>query len=189
VSKRAFLMIGVALVAVWATPGLAAEPAETQAVWTPREASFTYMGFTTRYSCEGLVSKVRSVLLSLGARRKDLIVYGTGCLDAGRPAPAPGVRIRMNVLTPAGSSADASPVAAHWKPVQVKLDTDPLGQAGECELVEQIKQHLLPLFATRDVQFKPDCVPHQLSAGGTRLNAEVLMADKDAFADRQASAP
>jgi hypothetical protein len=93
----------------------------------------------------------------------------------------------MNVLVPDGSSADAA-VAAHWKPVRVQLNADPLAEAGECELVEQIKQKLLPLFSTRDVEFKPNCVPHQLSPGGTRLHAEVLVADQSAPADRQASA-
>ncbi len=180
-SVRTFLKIGLAVVAVWAVPALAAElaetQAETQAVWTPKEASFTYMGFTTKYSCEGLVSKVKTVLLSLGARRSDLTVYGTGCLDPGRPAPAPGVKVRMNVLVPAGSSGDATAVAAYWKPVRVQLDSDPLSEAGECELVEQIKQKLLPLFSTRNVEFKPDCVPHQLSPGGTRLQAQVLVAE------------
>jgi hypothetical protein len=154
----------------------AADPAggATQAVWTPKEASFTYAGFTTRYSCEGLVSQVRAVLLSLGARRDDLVVIGTGCLEPGRPAPFPGVKVRMNVLTPAaGAAADA--VAAQWQPVRVRLDTDPLAEAGQCELVEQIKQKLLPLFATREVEFRPNCVPHQLSPNGTRLSAQVLL--------------
>jgi hypothetical protein len=178
-STRTFLKIGLALVAVWAAPARAAEQADTQAVWTPKEASFTYMGFTTRYSCEGLVSKVKSVLLSLGARRSDLKVYGTGCLEPGRPAPAPGVKVRMNVLVPAGSSSDgAAAVTAHWKPVRVQLNADPLAESGECELVEQIKQKLLPLFSTRDVEFKPDCVPHQLSPRGTRLSAEVLVTEQ-----------
>jgi hypothetical protein len=147
------------------------------AVWTPKQTSFTYMGFTTKYSCEGLASKVKSVLLSLGARREDLTVSSTGCLDAGRPAPAPGVRVRMSVLVPlgpAGLSTGESAVAARWTPVQVQLNSDPLREAGECELVEQIKQKILPLFATRNVEFRPNCVPHQLSPGGTRLIAEVL---------------
>jgi hypothetical protein len=185
------------LVSVYATVGLsvslpaaAADTAETEtpAVWTPKQTSFTYMGFTTKYSCEGLVSKVRSVLLTLGARREDLSVSGIGCFEVGRPAPLPGVRVRMNVLQPVtttGAAKGATPVVANWKPVQVQLNRDPLSEAGECELVEQIKQKLLPLFATRNVDFKSNCVPHQLKPGGTLLSAEVLM---PAPTDRQASA-
>jgi len=193
-SARSFATLAAMAFAVLA-PGAAAaadsaaDPtksagSDTQAVWTPKEASFTYAGFTTKYSCEGLVSQVRSVLLSLGARRDDLVVIGTGCLEPGRPAPFPGVKVRMNVLTPAGGAA-GKPIAAQWKPVRVRLDTDPLSEAGQCELVEQIKQKLLPLFATRDVEFKPNCVPHQLNPNGTRLSAQVLMPVQSA---RQASA-
>ena len=172
-SLSAFALVLVSGLAAAAQPADASEN-QTQAVWTSKEASFTYAGFTTKYSCEGLVSQVRSVLLSLGAQRKDLVVIGTGCLEAGRPAPFPGVKVRMKVLAPA-SGAAGDTVPAHWKPVQVRLDPDPLAEAGQCELVEQIKQKLLPLFSTRDVEFTPNCVPHQLNPNGTRLRAEVLM--------------
>src|SRR5690242_1482683 len=119
-SMRSFVTVAASALAVLG-PGLAAAadaaaiPAgsETQAVWTPKEASFTYTGFTTKYSCEGLVSQVRSVLLSLGARRDDLVVVGTGCLEPGRPVPFPGVKVRMNVLMPAGAAA-GNTVAAQW---------------------------------------------------------------------------
>ncbi len=177
---RPFLTLSVSALAVLGS-SLAAKAqaadaggSETQAVWTAKTASFTYAGFTTKYSCEGLESQVKSVLLSLGARRGDLVVTGTGCFEPGRPAPFPGVKVRMSVLQPAsGAAKDA--VAAQWKAVQVRLDTDPLAEAGQCELVEQIKQKLLPLFSARDIQFKPGCVPHQLNPNGTRLQAEVLM--------------
>jgi hypothetical protein len=175
-AAAALAVVGPVVVAAAAPAADPANPAgsETEAVWTPKEASFTYAGFTTKYSCEGLVSQVRSVLLSLGARRDDLVVIGTGCLEAGRPVPFPGVKVRMNVLMPASGTA-GNAVAAQWKPVRVRLDTDPLAEAGQCELVEQIKQKLLPLFATREVEFKPNCVPHQLNPNGTRLSAQVLV--------------
>ncbi len=174
-----------------ATPALSAD--NEPAVWKPRELSFVYMGFTTKYSCEGLVDKVRAVLLTLGAAR-DLTVYGTGCaVSAGRPAPMPGVRVRMKVLEPASSSplspgaAESAVVPAHWKWVELRLNADPVSESGECEFVEQIKQKVLPLFATRDTDFKSTCVPHQLNPSGTRLRAEVLLADEADKADRRAA--
>ena len=182
-SRGAFALALVSGIAAGAQPGDPGE-SQTQAVWTPKEASFTYAGFTTKYSCEGLISQVRSVLLSLGAQRSDLVVTGTGCFEPGRPAPFPGVKVRMKVLAPA-SGAASDTVAAQWKPVQVRLDPDPLAEAGQCELVEQIKQKLLPLFSTRDVEFTPNCVPHQLNPNGTRLRAQVLVPVQ---AQQQASA-
>ena len=62
------------------------------AVWTDKELTFVYQGFTTRYSCDGLRDKVRGVLLDLGAQKKGLKVMQLGCSSpSGRPDPFPGV--------------------------------------------------------------------------------------------------
>lgn len=150
------------------------------AAWTPKELRFVYQGFTTRYSCDGLREKVRSALLALGAR-KDLTVHEGACASPpGRTDPFPGVNIKMQVLTPLTATApapDATAVAAHWKTVDLRLNRDALSESGDCELIEQIKQSILPLFTTRHVEYSSNCVPHQLSAGGTQLRAEVLISD------------
>jgi len=149
------------------------------AVWTDKELTFIYQGFTTRYSCDGLRDKVRGVLLDLGAQKKDLKVMQLGCSSpSGRPDPFPGVRVKMRVLQPAAGTTDDKqvPVAAHWKPVNLKLDpftTD----SGECELVEQIRHKIVPLFATRNVDLKTNCIPHQATATRPTLRLEVLAAD------------
>ena len=154
----------------------AAVPADTQsAVWTPKELTFVFMGFTAHYSCDGLRDKVRHVLGELGAR-SDFKVDYYGCSSPfGAPDPFPGVRIKMQVLQPADEkSADA--VGAHWQRVDLHLDKDPVWEASDCELLEQIKQKILPLFATRQVDFASNCVPHQAYLG-TRLAAELLFPD------------
>jgi hypothetical protein len=152
------------------------------AVWTHKEFSFVYQGFTTKYSCDGLQDKMRTILLQFGARKQDLKVYGRGCVGrSGAPDPFPGVSVKMSVLVPADSSAaaDGEPaVPSHWKAVELKLDRSSLSEAGECELVEQVKQKVLPLFTSRNVDLRNNCVPHQLTPGGTRLTAEVLAADQ-----------
>lgn len=152
------------------------------AVWTQKEFRFVYQGFTTKYSCDGLRDKMRTILLELGARKKDLKIYESGCAArSGVPDPFPGVSVTMSVLVPADSSAAAggeAPVASHWKAVKLKLDSSSLSEAGECELVEQVKQKVLPLFTTRNVDLRNNCVPHQLTPGGTQLTAEVLAPDQ-----------
>jgi hypothetical protein len=169
-------------VTAWAAPHESgAPPARAEsAVWTPRELSFVYQGFTTTYSCDGLRDKVRSVLLELGAR-EDLQVSESPCLSLGRPDPFPGVRIKMNVLQPAAdesATAGTQSVPAHWKSVDLIPQRDAVSAAGDCELVEQVKQSILPLFATRNVEYSSNCVPHQLQIGATRLRAEVLVPDR-----------
>jgi len=167
------------------------------AVWTPKELHFVYMGFTSKFSCDGLADRMRQVLLLLGAR-SDLKVTPSGCTSPyGRPDPFPGVTIKMNVLTPAeaqgttGGSTNAAPVPAHWKLIDVNaaLSRDPLWQAGQCELLEQIKQSILPSFTTRNVHYQSTCVPKELTIGGTQLRAEVLVADEKAGAAPSAAPP
>src|SRR3984893_118688 len=159
--------------------GAAAARSES-AVWTPKEVTFVYQGFTTKYSCDGLRDKVRSVLLDLGAQKKDLKVQQLGCSSAsGRPDPFPGVRVKMKVLQPAAGTADdkGPPVAAHWKPVDLKLRDSFTTDSGECELVEQIRHKIVPLFATRNVDLKTNCIPHQATATRPTLKLEVLAPD------------
>jgi len=179
------------------TDGTATPAGAQAAVWTPKELTFVYQGFTSHYSCDGLLDKMRRVLVILGAR-KDLEIYSYGCTGGyGRPDSFPGVRIKMNVLKPAAeggassagtasggatsggaAGATAPSVPAQWKRVEVRLNRDPVWEAGDCELLEQIKAKILPQFTARNVDFSSNCVPHQLSAGGTWLRAEVLVADQ-----------
>jgi hypothetical protein len=170
------------VVPVWAANAGSAPAAagESQpAVWTDKELTFVYQGFTTRYSCDGLRDKVRGVLLDLGAQKKDLKVQELGCSSpTGRPDPFPGVRVKMRVLRPAsGTADDQTPVPAHWKPVDLKLRDSFTTDSGECELVEQIRHMIVPLFSTRNVDLKTTCIPHQATASRPSLKLEVLAPD------------
>jgi hypothetical protein len=171
-----------AIFAFFAYSSVRAESADDgqSAVWTQKEFKFVYQGFTTKYSCDGLRDKIREILLTFGAR-KDMQVNDWGCAgNSGVPDAFPGVAVKMNVLEPADAAkaAAAEPaVASHWKSVKVRLDRSSVSEAGECELVEQVKQKILPLFTTRNVDFRNMCVPHQLTPGGTQLSADVLIAD------------
>src|SRR5471032_1735561 len=116
------LTAAVILASVLCSPGRAEGAAgEQSAVWTQKEFKFTYQGFTTKYSCDGLRDKVRLILLTFGAR-KDLKVSEWGCAgNSGRPDPFPGVAVKMSVLEPsdpARAAGPAPPVAAHWKNVK-----------------------------------------------------------------------
>jgi len=176
----------------WAAENVPAPAGEPQsAVWTDKELTFVYQGFTTRYSCDGLRDKVRSVLLDLGAQKKDLKVMEMGCSSpTGRPDPFPGVRVKMRVLQPADSpdaakAADPTPVAAHWKPVDLKLRDSFTTDSGECELVEQIRQKIVPAFAARNVDLRTTCIPHQATVARPILKMEVLVPDTSKDAQQQ----
>jgi hypothetical protein len=61
--------------------------------------------------------------------------------------------------------------------VDSALARDPLWRAGQCELLEQIKQTILPMFSARNVHYQSNCIPNQLNVGATQLKAELLIAD------------
>jgi hypothetical protein len=169
----------VALALAFATSAMAwaASTGDRQpAVWKSQELTFTYVGFTSRYSCQGLLDKVADTLLALGARR-DMAVTSYSCSGMGRPEPFPGVRITVSTLTPAAEGAAGGTVEARWKTINLagpgKL------RPGDCELAEQIRDNILPLFTTRNVKAQLECVPHQEPAGNIALTADVLVLAKD----------
>ena len=179
----------LACASVWANPQPepAAASGRESAVWAPKELNFAYQGFTTRYSCDGLQERMRDVLLKLGAR-PDLRVRGYGCTQLVGPDPFAGVSIKMNVLQPAGKQGGPA-VPVHWQRVDLLTglyEHDPVDAAADCELIGQIKQKILPLFATRNVDYRSTCETHHLVPGGTRLKAEVLVADERTAADSAA---
>jgi hypothetical protein len=170
VVAAAGLLLGTA--AAWAAP-----PAVVEAVWSPRQVTFVYQGFTAHYSCDGLRDQIEGMLSRLGAR--ELKVRSQGCTRLIGVEPFPGVRVSMQVLVPAssGHGGKAGPVvAAHWQEVVLMPRNAGPQEQGNCELIEQFKETFLPLFTTRHISYRSNCIPHQLTLG-THLSAVVLMPD------------
>jgi hypothetical protein len=182
--------------AVWAAEGAQGAAGQSQpeaqaAVWTPKETQFTYMGFTTRYSCDGLRDTIKDWLLQLGARKDDLKINEQPCSgDPNVPNPFPGVKIKMSVLTPAPANlpVDTKTVPGQWQTVKLPYREFGINAAGQCELLEQFKQKILPLFTTRNVDLRASCVPHQLEPVGTKLQVDVLKTDQKKDPTKEASA-
>ena len=77
-------------VRVDAAESVAASADAQAAVWTPKELTFVFMGFTAHYSCDGLRDKIGHVLGELGARGDFKVDY-YGCSSRfGAPDPFPG---------------------------------------------------------------------------------------------------
>lgn len=162
-----------------AAPAAAAE-APVSGVWVENKVSFTHLGFTATYSCDGLADKLKRLLILSGARA-DAKAYGIGC-NAGRPTRLARADLTFYTLQPAESApppaagaAPQAPVPGVYKPVRFTGRTRDLGE-GDCELVEEFKNVLLPKFSTRAVDARFTCVPHQLSNGGINLSFESLTA-------------
>jgi hypothetical protein len=148
------------------------------AEWTRKELNFVYKhGFTTHYSCEGLRDKMQDILTRLGAA--DIRIRSTGCISLTGPDVFPGMQVRMNVLQPAHEWAIGHTVPAQWKKVDVLAGRDPVDAAGDCDLIAQIKQDVLPLFVTRNVHYSATCQKGAVLPGATRLTADILLPEKD----------
>jgi hypothetical protein len=164
-----------------ASPGLSVaaaaateDAASTAAEWHPQQMTLNYSGFTTLYTCDGLEDKVRQILLSFGAR-KDLKVRASGCNEGStRPSRIAWVRAEFNTLAPATDPAAAATVKSKWVKVRLEPNRPDFMGAGECELVEQMKDMLQKGFKLRNADYRTSCVPHQVSIADYSVTAEVL---------------
>ena len=167
-----------------ATPALSVSAADvttasasastTAAEWHPQQLTLNYSAFTTRYSCDGIEDKVREILLSFGAR-KDLTVRATGCNEgSSRPSRFAWVRAEFSTLAPATDPATGGAVKSVWTKVQLAPHRPDFMGAGECELVEQMKDMLQKGFQLRNADYRTSCVPHQVGMADYSVTAEVL---------------
>lgn len=148
--------------------------AQAPAVWREHEFSFTYMGFTTRYSCDGLRHKVTSILALLGARDKPE-VRASGCEIGGGVALAPRVHVRVALPEPAAPDARGAFDADRATVTLAPRRPGNLA-AGDCELVEQLRERVFPQLGVDVVAERTGCVPHQLGIGRPLVKLDVLRA-------------
>ena len=158
---------------------LAAVAESTPAIWKEKEFRFSYHGFTTNYSCDGLKYKVRMILAALGARANPQ-VRASGCEIGGGVAFAPHLQVNAAFpeALPAGGE-DAASFAARTEVVTLS-PRGPSGlETGDCELVEQLSHKVFPEISSRVLADKTACAPHQVSLGRPYMELEVLRAVAD----------
>ena len=146
-----------------------------QGVWLKHEYSFQYFGFTTTYSCDGLASKLRMLLIAAGARADAKSISGACVRGFGNPDKLARANLKFYTLAPAGNGKNASPsIDGVWRSVAfADLSPREVG-LGDCELIEQFRDKVLPMFTTRNVDSRMTCVPNQLSGSAINLQFEVL---------------
>ena len=145
-------------------PSLADDaPARQPGVWQKHEYSFVFLGFTSTYSCDGLADKIKVLLIAAGARRDSKSYPGACANGFGSPDKFARAELTFYTLAPNGTDTSAKPVDGVWRPV-VFADRSPRElTTGDCELVEQFRNSVLPMFTTRNVEDHTTCVPHQNS--------------------------
>jgi hypothetical protein len=167
------------------------------AVRVEREVELVYMAFTSFYSCDGLRSKVRRVLKSLGMG-EGLEIRVRNCIRVTGPEVMPALRIvaqapveaTPEVLAELEAGAGQRELVARVQGVapveatgqfparrrRVVLESDPLGdlQDGDCELVEHLRDRVFPKLGVRVVEDRTQCSPRQVTLGSIHTVVEVL---------------
>jgi hypothetical protein len=168
-------------------------------VWVEKDLAFTYMAFTSFYSCDGLRDKVRWVLKEIGARPGYKVLV-RACFNATGPEHMPRVEIRAALpmeATPellaeiakgetkreliaraTGRSEITTEATAQVPARRRQIRFDPTAtsriQPGDCELMQHLRDHVFVPFGIRMVENELDCVPKQITLNNIRLTIEVL---------------
>ena len=170
------------MAAVWTLAGSAAAAAASppadlvSGAWQHHKVTFNYVGFTTLYTCDGLEGHVRQILLHLGAR-KDAKVTASGCPGPfNTPTHTAWVNVDFYTLAPAPQGGAADTVKAHWTPLELTPRRPYFMGEGDCELIQGMKDVITQNFSLRDVEYRTDCVPHQLTLDGFAITGQALRA-------------
>ena len=180
-----------------------------QAVWQPVEVKYSYVGFTTAYNCDAFESKVKSILLALGATPMTK-VQANGCIDVNRPsrnffvtittatpiaaseAKEPGDKATKELVERLTGKADplkTDPFPAQWKTVDLSRERRLNLEPGDCELMEGLRDKVLPKIGAKVVAHNISCTPGNLSIQTPQLSVSALVAlpkaDDSTAADRR----
>jgi hypothetical protein len=140
--------------------------------WQHHHVNLNYYGITALYSCDGLENNIRSLLLHLGAR-KDAKVSATGCPN-GPSVPGHSAIVDVDFSTLSPSSDGSDTVQAQWMPVLVSPTHPYFMSHGDCELIDEMKDLISKNFSLREVNYRTDCVPHQVNIDDFTIKAQAL---------------
>jgi hypothetical protein len=197
-SAAALAVLTVGLLAA-TSPARAAE--NVRAVWQVQEISLPYFGLTTQYSCDGLRDTMNNVLRQLGVR-DDLVTVAVSCAELNGPTRNPSIWLVIANPVPASdevaksfasdpkraellaklqrhkkSPVSDAPFDAVLKHVVLRAkDRSGAGASGDCELLEQVRDRVLPKLGAKIIKDEMRCTPYQGTIGNPKLEVELLVA-------------
>lgn len=153
-----------------ASPPASSEPG----VWQKHQYSFSFMGFTSTYSCDGLASKLKILLIASGARADAKARPGACASGFGRPDKFARSELTFYTLAPVnGDKPGDGPTAdGVWRSVTLAARQPLELGTGDCELVDQFRTNVLTMFTTRNIESRTTCIPHQESGSSINLKFE-----------------
>ena len=161
-------------------------------LWQTHELDFQFMGFTATYSCDGLADSLQLILDTIGVQKgskvSPLCVRPFGTPDRLASAKLKFASLRPLEAGAAGSTPAEAQVPGIWRHIHLSI-RKPYGLSdGDCELVEQFADKILPLFATRNIERRITCVPYQQSGSNYNLSFDAFVPAPVAAAGAKAPA-
>jgi hypothetical protein len=174
--------------------GSHAEDAPIQSAWKVQEINYSYVGFTTAYDCDSAAEKIKRILNELGAH-PNTKVTANGCafdrpsrnffitITAATPVPAAEAqqtaadKSKQELLKRLGTKSDISSdeFPAQWKTVDLakerRLDLRP----GDCELMEGLRDKVLPKLGVKVTEDRLRCTPNQVGISTPQLKVSALV--------------
>ena len=96
---------------------------------------------------------------------------------ASEPSPSAWVNLNFYTLAPATDTAGtAEVVKAYWAQKEIGPRRPFFMGDGDCELIEQLKDTISKSFALKDVEYRTNCVPHQITLDAFKIKAQALVA-------------
>jgi hypothetical protein len=157
------------------------DTAVVEAVWKPQRIDFVYRGYSTLYSCSGLQSKLEKILTTVGARGGiELRAYScddqlsTARFQIVLASPVEATHENLTALTTydaqdelvarvrgerLASAEDLPRFQAVWKTISFARSREMRLDPGDCELVEQLRRHILPRMSVQIVSDRVQCSP------------------------------
>jgi hypothetical protein len=144
--------------------------------WQHHKVMFSYVGVTSLYTCDGLEGQVRQILLHLGAR-KGVTVTATGCPGPfNTPSHSAWVDADFYTLVPSADASGSDTVKARWTSLEVTSQRPSFIGDGDCELIEEMKDLITKNFSLRDVEYRTQCVPHEVTLDAFAVKGQALRA-------------
>jgi hypothetical protein len=169
----------VLLAAGVATAQSPADPAVVEAVWKPQRMNFVYRGYSTLYSCRGLQEKLEKILTTVGARGGiELRAFScddglaTARFQIALTSPVEATPENVEQLTTydtrdelvarvrgerLASGEDLQRFPAVWKTISFARSREMKLAPGDCELVLQLRRHILPRMSVQVVSDRVRC--------------------------------
>jgi hypothetical protein len=172
------------------------DAAVVEAVWKPQRINFVYRGYSTLYSCRGLQEKLEKILTTVGARG-GIQLRAYSCDDElaiarfqiALASPVEATAENVDALTNydsqdaliarvrgerLASGEDLQRFPAVWKTISFARSREMRLAPGDCELVEQLRRHILPRMSVQIVSDQVRC-SHFGNIGKPRLTVSALV--------------